>query len=215
MSNSPGISYACGVVVKSRREEYSEATRQALIDSAVARFTERGYAHTSLDDIAITARVTKGALYHHFGGKQALFEAALHQVAAGVMEEVAAAAADADDAWGVVVRGLDAYLDQCRNPAYARVVVQEGPVALGFSRWQECEEEHAYGFTEGALRGLIAESAVEAMPLRSGTQVAFGMLNAAARAIADAPEAEKQRVTDEMKAVLRRFLDGLRPREST
>ena len=64
------------VTMRSRRVDYSESTRQALVDSALDLFTKRGYAGTSLEAIVKRARVTKGALYHHFSGKQALFEAA-------------------------------------------------------------------------------------------------------------------------------------------
>jgi AcrR family transcriptional regulator len=63
--------------LRSGRLDYSESTRQALVDSAVELFTRNGYAGTSLDAIAGRARVTKGALYHHFSGKQALFEAVM------------------------------------------------------------------------------------------------------------------------------------------
>lgn len=197
--------------MKSRREEYSETTRQALLDSAIARFAELGYVHTSLDDIATAARVTKGALYHHFGGKQALFTAALDRLSTRAMARVRTAAGSAPDAWAVALRGLDAYLDECRDPAYARVVIREGPVALGFSRWQERERAHAYGFTEAAVRALVDEGFIEALPVEHTTRVAFGMINAAARTIADAPEAEQQRIAEEMATVLRRFLYGLRP----
>lgn len=198
------------VNVRSRREEYSEATRQALVDSAIDRFTDRGYARTSLDEIAATARVTKGALYHHFDGKQALFEAALRQVADAAVEALATAAGTTDNAWDAALVALEVYLDQCREPAYGRIVVQEGPVTLGFARWLEYERDHAYGFTENVLRALMDEGFVEAMPLEATTQIVFGMLNAAGRAVAHAPEADQGRVTDEMKAVLHRFLDGLR-----
>lgn len=186
-------------------------TRQALIDGAVTRFAERGYVHASLEDIAVTARVTKGALYHHFDGKQALFEAALDQLSARAMQRVAAAAAPAGDAWEAAVHGLDAYLDECRDRTYGRVVIQEGPVALGLGRWQERERDHAYGLTESAIRALADEGFIERLPIEHTTRVAFGMINAAARAIADAPEADQRRIAEEMKAVLRRFLQGLRP----
>ncbi len=59
----------------SRRQQYSASTKRALVDVAEELFTESGYAATSLDAIVAGARVTKGALYHHFSGKQALFEA--------------------------------------------------------------------------------------------------------------------------------------------
>src|SRR5256885_950933 len=75
--------------LRSRRLDYSESTRSALVDSAVELFTKRGYAGTSLDEIAKRARVTKGALYHHFSGKQSLFEAAFDQVESVVYDRLA------------------------------------------------------------------------------------------------------------------------------
>ena len=64
----------------SRRQQYSASTKRALVDVAEELFTEHGYATTSLDAIVAGARVTKGALYHHFSGKQALFEAVFERV---------------------------------------------------------------------------------------------------------------------------------------
>jgi len=58
---------------QSRRELYSEATRAALLDEATRLFATRGYAGTSLEDVAVASQVTRGAVYHHFDGKQALF----------------------------------------------------------------------------------------------------------------------------------------------
>ena len=58
-----------------RRQEFSASTKNALVEVAHALFSQRGYAGTSLDDIVAGAEVTKGALYHHFRGKQELFEA--------------------------------------------------------------------------------------------------------------------------------------------
>ena len=68
------------VSATSRRQEYSASTRRALVDVATDLFTDRGYAGTSLDEIVAGARVTKGALYHHFSGKQALFESVFEKV---------------------------------------------------------------------------------------------------------------------------------------
>ena len=64
----------------SRRQQYSASTKRALVDVAEELFTEHGYAATSLDAIVAGAQVTKGALYHHFSGKQALFEAVFERV---------------------------------------------------------------------------------------------------------------------------------------
>ena len=75
--------------VKGRRQEYADTTRQALLDSATELFQSRGYAAVSVEDIVRRARVTRGALYHHFKNKQDLFEAVIEELEAKVAERTA------------------------------------------------------------------------------------------------------------------------------
>jgi AcrR family transcriptional regulator len=75
--------------VKSKKVEQGEATRHALLDAARTLFGEQGYAATSLDEVVSAANVTKGALYHHFAGKQQLFAAVYEQVKREVSERAA------------------------------------------------------------------------------------------------------------------------------
>src|SRR5262249_6258522 len=91
--------------VKSRREMYSAATRAALLDEATALFAERGYSGTSLEDVASASQVTRGAVYHHFASKQALFEAVLELQEARVTAEVLAAA-QSPDPWEAAMLAL-------------------------------------------------------------------------------------------------------------
>src|SRR3954466_4100327 len=84
---------------RSRRDEYSEATRQGLIDSARRLFAERGFSRTSTEEIVRAARVTKGALYHHFEGKNALFEAVMDAMEMEFQTRIAAAYEGEGDAW--------------------------------------------------------------------------------------------------------------------
>ncbi len=53
----------------------TEQTRLALLDAAETLFWEQGAARTSVLDIARTAGLTRGAFYHHFKDKAAIFEA--------------------------------------------------------------------------------------------------------------------------------------------
>ena len=103
-----------------RRKRYSASTRRALIDVAEALFTEHGYAATSLDAIVAGADVTKGALYHHFSGKQALFEAVFERVEAQASEAIARAAEAHQDPWDRAQAGLRAFLDAVQEPGYRR-----------------------------------------------------------------------------------------------
>src|SRR4051795_9527064 len=94
----------------SRRQQYSASTKRALVDVAEGLFTEHGYAATSLDAIVAGAEVTKGALYHHFSGKQALFEAVFEKVESAGSQQTHDALAGHQDPWEKAIAGLRAFL---------------------------------------------------------------------------------------------------------
>jgi AcrR family transcriptional regulator len=197
--------------VKSRREEYSDATRAALLDSATQLFSQNGFVHTSLDDVARATRMTRGAVYHHFNGKQALFEAVLENQEIAMQVAVGEAAAKATGAWDASLAGLDTFLDFCCDPVYGRIVMQEGPVALGWPRWRELEQVYAYGLTEQFIVLLIEAKLVDPVPLPSATQVIFGLLSGSALALVEALPEDRPRVREECGALIRRILVGLHP----
>lgn len=193
-----------------RRLEYSESTRQALVDSAVALFTERGYAGTSLDEIARRARVTKGALYHHFAGKQALFEAAFEAVEADVVDRLAAAISDELSPWDNALAGLKAFLQICLEPAYQRIVESEAPVVMGMQRWRECEERFSFGLVRATTAALVDTGEIAALPVDALARILFGALSAGATTIAGSPHPNETSV--EIGQCLERLLTGLRVR---
>jgi AcrR family transcriptional regulator len=137
--------------IRTRREEYAEATYEALLDSAAACFLESGFAATSLDHVAHRARVTKGAIYHHFASKRDLFMAVLERQQQVSVATVNQAAALASDPWSGIVAAFDAFLELIAEPAYQRLCWVEGPVALGFEEWWECGERYEIGLIRGQL----------------------------------------------------------------
>jgi AcrR family transcriptional regulator len=195
--------------VKSRRETYSEATKAAILEEATALFAEGGFAGTSLEQVASASRVTRGAVYHHFAGKQALFEAVLDAQERRAMEEVAAAAT-ATDPWDAAMQAMDAFLDKCCDPVYGRLVWQEGPTALGWHRWRECEEKYAYGLVERFMLVLIEAGYLEGRAVESTIRFSFWMLGGAGLTLAEAGKSDKQRVRDEWGYLLRRTMTALR-----
>src|SRR5580700_7059862 len=129
-------------VARTRREEYAEATYEALLDSAAACFFESGFTATSLDAVAKRARVTKGAIYHHFASKRDLFMAVLERQEERSANSVAEAGQRAGDTWTAFVASLDAFLETISDPVYQRLCWVEGPTALGFEEWWACGERY-------------------------------------------------------------------------
>ena len=139
---------------KSRREEYAEATRQALLSVARDIFAREGYQAAGIEAIARAARVTRGAFYHHFEDKEALFDAVvvlLQAEAAAAIEQKAKAQRKI---WDRLSVGIDAYLDACLEPAYGRIVIQEAPAVLGNARCQEIEEAYPMALLIATLNAL-------------------------------------------------------------
>jgi AcrR family transcriptional regulator len=179
------------VTIRSRRSDYSESTRQALVDSAVEMFTKHGYAGTSLDAIARRARVTKGALYHHFSGKQALFEAAFDVVEKAAVTRLSEVVAGDGSAWDRAVRGVELYIQSCLDPSYQRIVVHEGPVVMGWERWRETEDHFSYGLVRDTIEALIQAGEIVKLPVEVTARVLFGALSAGATFIAGADNPKK------------------------
>lgn len=192
---------------RSRRTEYTESTRQALVDSAVALFAERGYAGTSLDEIARRARVTKGALYHHFNGKQAVFEAAFAAVEADTVDRLTSVVSAAGDPWEAALAGLRAYLQVCLEPAYQRLVINEAPVVMGWQRWRTAEENATFDLIRSAVGAVMDTRSVVELPSEPLTRLLFGALNAGAVAIANSPDPAQTRA--DVQRCVERIVWGL------
>src|SRR2546430_13052150 len=111
------------------------------MESAYRRFAEGGFAGTALEDFAADIQAPRGAVYHHFTSKKALFEAVLEELETDVVERSAAAAKSAPDPWQAAFAALDSFLGSCCDPVYGKVVWQEAPLALGWHRWRQCEWE--------------------------------------------------------------------------
>jgi len=195
--------------MRSRRDEYSDASRRAILDSARARFTSEGYVATSLDAVAADARMTKGAVYHHFASKQAVFEAVLDELERETVAAVAVASGQKPTAWESALAGLDMFLERCLDPSYQRLCFQEGPIALGHACWYQRGEEHEVGLLKAMGAGLKAEGLIDVDDLETLTQLLFGAMCACALAIARSDDPLDTR--DRMRAVLVRMVLGLRP----
>ncbi len=113
------------------RSQHAEATRGAVLAAARRTFGEKGYAQTSVDEIAAEARVTKGAVYHHFAGKQRLFRAVHAEVEAQAQARAAAAMDPKELPIDQIVAAMNAYLDAALDEEIRRITLIDGPAVLG------------------------------------------------------------------------------------
>src|SRR5205823_6248141 len=128
--------------------------------SAILLFAEQGFHGTTLEDVAAAARVTRGAVYHHFENKQALFREVLGLADDQTAGLVLSRAAEATTAWDATVAGLGAFLDRCLDPTYQRISFAAGPTGLGFVAWWEHGEQHMAGLLRNSLASLHAEGTI-------------------------------------------------------
>jgi AcrR family transcriptional regulator len=182
----------------SRRAQYSASTKKALVDVALELFTENGYTNTSLDAIVAGARVTKGALYHHYSGKQALFEAAFERVEDAGAKAIQKAVKGESDPWAKAQAGLRAFLDVVQEPSYRRLVVQDGPSVLGYERFREQEERSTFANVVEIVRAVLSAGSwdLDEDMLQTFTRIFFGALSSAGDSVAssDDPSAAAERV---------------------
>ncbi|WP_041680919.1 MULTISPECIES: TetR/AcrR family transcriptional regulator [Cupriavidus] len=129
-------------VARSNRER-TEATRQALLDAARTLFVSRGYGETSTPDVCAAAGITRGALYHHFADKRDLFRHVLAEEAAAVAADIEAATPDGQDPAEALIAGAQAYLDAMTVPGRTRLLLVEGPAALGLRETLALDEANA------------------------------------------------------------------------
>jgi AcrR family transcriptional regulator len=181
----PKVPKVTGMPGASRRQQYSASTKRALVDVAEDLFTEHGYANTSLDAIVGGARVTKGALYHHFSGKQALFEAVFERVEGEAARSIHEALKGHEDPWQKAMAGLGAFLDVVQQPAYRRIVILEGPAVLGYARFREQEERSTFANVLDIVASVLDAGAWELDDemLQTFTRIFFGAMSSAGESV--------------------------------
>jgi AcrR family transcriptional regulator len=196
------------VTVKRLRERQAEATRELLVSTARDRFTEQGYAATSIEDIVQRAGVAKGALYHHFSGKDAIFRAVYEAVQAEAVSAVMAAALAAQEPWAGVRSGLSAFLDACLEPAFRRIVVLESVSVLQHEVREGGIGDAELPMLHTVLTPLTTSDVLPGVAVDPLAHVALGGLYGAALFIARSPNPNAARA--EVDVVLDTLIAGLR-----
>lgn len=131
-------------------------TREHVVEVATEMFADRGYEGTSIDAVLRESGLSRGALYHHFDGKDALFEAVVEVLEEDVGERTLEAAAAGTTPAEALRAGCLAWVRMASEPVVQRILLLDAPAVLGWERWHAMEERHALGLIKDAL-GAIAE----------------------------------------------------------
>jgi AcrR family transcriptional regulator len=189
-----------------RRAAQGAATREALVTAARRCFGSAGFAETSLDEVVASARVTKGALYHHFAGKEELFAAVYEQVLREVSDRVVSQFLE-PDAWTSLVEGCDLWIEAHLDPVVRRIVLLDARAVLGWEAVRSAENRYGVVPLRGVLRRAVRQGVIGDFPLRPMALMVMGSLNEACLYVAEADD--QARARQEVRRLVQRGLSGL------
>lgn len=193
----------------SARAQAAEATRQLIIDSARRLFVAHGYHAVSIEQIVVEARVTRGALYHHFEDKRALFRVVFKAVEAELSARPIpeASLADQPDPWARYRLRVQTFLDAILKAEFHRVLLVDGPLVLGWEEWRKLETVYGLGAISPVLENAMAAGSIARQPVTPLAHIVLAALIETALLIANAADQDVTR--REAGYALDSFLAGL------
>jgi AcrR family transcriptional regulator len=213
VNQEPGSPGGGGRRPRRTQAERTEATRGALLAAARPLFAERGYDEVSAEQIVRAAGVTRGALYHHFGGKAELLDAVYEQLEREVTERIARVVlgSELESPLEAMRAGVGAFLDECAKPEVRQIALHDAPAVLGWERWREVAAANGLGLIEASLAAAIEAGELRPLPVRPTAHLLLGALDEAAMLTA---RSEDPIDRAETTAVLGALLDGLAVRRA-
>lgn len=182
-------------------------TRGNIVRAARVLFAEKGYAHSTTNEIARYASVTEGAFFHHFKGKQELFAEVVQQLQIEFDGEVFKTAIVETDGMERFLAGSRASLRLSQQPEYLRIVLIDAPGILGHLQWKEIDTGIAIQSIEPALQLLVGNTPVSQSRLRATALTLLGLLNESCFALARKdPFVVEDDIIDTVKAILEQWI---------
>jgi len=192
-------------VMGNRKVEQGRQTRDRLIATATRLFAEHGYEGTSIEAVLEEARVSRGALYHHFANKEALFEAVLEAVETSIQGTLVAEAIGSRDPVEALRTACRTWVRLAGDPTIRRIAIIDAPSVVGWQKWREIDGRHNFGILRATLEAIAATGAIRRDSVDLFAHLLLAALLEAALVIAhsETPAAEQQ------EAVLDEFITRL------
>jgi AcrR family transcriptional regulator len=161
-----------------------QATRAHLIEVATGLFASRGYDGTSIEAVLAESGASRGSLYHHFPGKEALFVAVLENVGARIAAQVTEAMRDAGDPVAELRAGALAWIRMACDPVVRQIVLIDEPAVLGWERWRALDEQNTLPVIRAALSWAADEGRIDARHVDAFAHIALAATTEVAMMIA-------------------------------
>jgi len=191
-----------------RQADRSAAMRERLIAVGLKAFAEHGYEGTSTNALLSEAGVSKGALYHHFASKQALFEAVFEYVARTSIARALASAPRRPETTELdrLIDGALHWLREARRPAVSKILLEEGPRVLGFQRARQLEAKSSLGLMIAGLERAQHAGEIDVEDIQFSARLINAALGEAALVRATERRPPSQAKVD---AMIRKLIEGL------
>lgn len=184
---------------KGRQRDRAAATRAVLLRAARAAFAAEGYGAAATERIVQQARVTRGALYHHFTGKADLFHAVVSDIAAEIAAQMQARMARAGEPWLALEQGCLGFIDAALKSDARQIYLLDGPAALGWRSWRDIDFAAPGGLLRQAVHACLDASPNAAATLSGNaiTNLLSGAMHALVFTVAENPANMSQRAGHE------------------
>ena len=192
------------------QSERREKTQAAIVKAAQRIFGERGFAASTMDGIAAGARVAKGAVYHHFATKEALFEAVFEQVSRQLVLELNRLARAEKDPLAAMAAGTEGYFAACAKGPTGQIILRDGPAVLGWERWRKIDARHFGGTFPRAISAAMDDGLIARQPVEPLARLLLGAVTEAA--VASSAGHDIGKTGAEYARAFRSLLDALRLR---
>lgn len=191
----------------SRKDENTARTRALLEKTARPLFEGRGYASVSAEEIVAEAGLTRGALYHHYAGKQGLFEAVAESAMQRLHEDIVHAGAGAANPMAALCLGIERFVELASTPRIQQLLFVDAPGVLGWQRWRALDEQYGLGMLKRGIEAAIAAGQMRPQSVDMAAHILVSGLIEAAMVVAHARNKATAR-KDALDALLR-VLAGL------
>ncbi len=193
--------------IQTRRQAYAEETREAILEAGHRLFSRQRFSGTSLEAIAKEANVTKGAVYHHFKDKRAVFSACFERQAKQVSEVIAAVPQQHDD-WAYAFAQCRTFLDYVVGHGKHTMALQEVITVLGWDTWRAIDCHYTMGNIERVVARLQDSGGMKPYSRELVVNMIYGLIVNAAMNLNSLPDAHQAH--QELNGMLRDMLNGLK-----